>query len=274
MTAAAYGSRISARCARLSGTTKPIFRFKFQTADVRPHSRGTMLPEVCMSLSLKNEGAGNAGCALHPRSRVQNGKTKRTRAYRAAEAIRHSLRNGFTAYIALSPAIGLVCHRRQRIWLASPGWAWKTSADLTPASRRQNHTTLPYAAAPFVSARLIAHGSWLNPKPALQFTCAPNAAASTASHPNVRDDGQRPFLRDRMAGVLEMICPTAKAKICPSGYFVAATAAVRAGTHEFGLVGGRPALLRTPDSPQTSRDVRNVPISAASPPSSRAGCRI
>jgi hypothetical protein len=26
----------------------------------------------------------------------------------SAEAIRHSLRNGFTAYIALSPAIGLV----------------------------------------------------------------------------------------------------------------------------------------------------------------------
>ena len=28
---------------------------------------------------------------------------KRTRAYRAAENIRHSLRNGFTAYSALSP---------------------------------------------------------------------------------------------------------------------------------------------------------------------------
>jgi hypothetical protein len=28
-------------------------------------------PEVCVSLSLKREGAGNAGCALHPRSRVQ-----------------------------------------------------------------------------------------------------------------------------------------------------------------------------------------------------------
>ena len=33
-------------------------------------------------VSLKLEGAGNAGCALHPRSRVQNGKRKRTRAYR------------------------------------------------------------------------------------------------------------------------------------------------------------------------------------------------
>ncbi len=30
-------------------------------------------------------------------------RKKRTRAYRAAEAIRHSLRNGLTAYSALSP---------------------------------------------------------------------------------------------------------------------------------------------------------------------------
>jgi hypothetical protein len=35
-------------------------------------------------------------------------KQRRTRAYRAAEALRHPLRNGFTAYIALSPVSGLV----------------------------------------------------------------------------------------------------------------------------------------------------------------------
>jgi hypothetical protein len=37
-------------------------------------------------------------------------KEVRTRAYRAAENIRHSLRNGFTAYIALSLVNGLSCH--------------------------------------------------------------------------------------------------------------------------------------------------------------------
>jgi hypothetical protein len=31
-----------------------------------------------------------------------------------------------------------------------------------------------------------------------------------------------------MPGVLKVICPTAKAKICPSGYFVAGTAAIKA----------------------------------------------
>jgi hypothetical protein len=33
----------------------------------------------------------------------------------SAEAIRHSLRNGFTAYAALSPVTGLSCHRRLRM---------------------------------------------------------------------------------------------------------------------------------------------------------------
>src|SRR5437660_12257420 len=65
-------------------------------------------PELYKYLShpRSSEGAGNAGCALHPRSRVQNCRKLRTRAYRAAEAIRHSLRNGFTAYIVLSPVDG------------------------------------------------------------------------------------------------------------------------------------------------------------------------
>jgi hypothetical protein len=39
-------------------------------------------------------------------------KKMRTRAYRAAEAIRHSLRNGFTAYAALSPETNSSCLRR------------------------------------------------------------------------------------------------------------------------------------------------------------------
>jgi hypothetical protein len=72
--------------------------------------------EFCWRLlALENkEGAGNAGCTLHPRSHAQCAQKVRARAYRAAEAIRHSLRNGFTAYSALSPVNGLCCHRRRR----------------------------------------------------------------------------------------------------------------------------------------------------------------
>jgi hypothetical protein len=35
----------------------------------------------------------------------------------SAEAFRHSLRNGFTAYAALSSATNSFCHRHRRIWI-------------------------------------------------------------------------------------------------------------------------------------------------------------
>jgi hypothetical protein len=69
---------------------------------------------------LKREGAGNAGCALHPRSRVQVVEKGCAHEHTgSAEAIRHSLRNGFTAYIVISPADRACCHRRPSEALAS-----------------------------------------------------------------------------------------------------------------------------------------------------------
>src|SRR2546425_10735309 len=56
----------------------------------------------------------------------------------SAEAVRHPLRNGFTAYFVLSPVSGLVCHRH---------FTEKFPQSLAPASRRQDHTTSPYALA-------------------------------------------------------------------------------------------------------------------------------
>jgi hypothetical protein len=47
------------------------------TLDVGPRSRGAMHPRFARKLSLEmKEGAGNAGCALHPRSRVQTAQRK------------------------------------------------------------------------------------------------------------------------------------------------------------------------------------------------------
>src|ERR1700682_1880907 len=66
----------------------------------------------------------------------------------SAEAIRHSLRNGFTAYIVLSPATGLFCHRRPRKL---------PFAHLTPASVRQDHTTSPSASSAFVYSAISVH---------------------------------------------------------------------------------------------------------------------
>ena len=59
-------------------------------------------------------------------------KEVRTRAYRAAEAIRHSLRNGFTAYFVLSPVNGSF----------ATVVSGTLPANLTPAPRRQDHTSI------------------------------------------------------------------------------------------------------------------------------------
>jgi hypothetical protein len=53
-----------------------------------------------------------------------------------------------TASFVLSPATGLSCHCHPRKF---------PSANLTPASGRQDHTTSPSASAPFVQQRLRVH---------------------------------------------------------------------------------------------------------------------
>jgi hypothetical protein len=78
-----------------------------------------------------------------------------------------------TAYFVLSPATGFFATVAGGI----------TSADLTPASGRQDHTSLPSAPAPLVSRH----------------------RASTASRANVRDDRETPLYRDGMAEVMDLI---------------------------------------------------------------------
>ena len=126
-------------------------------------------------------------------------------------ASRHSLRNGFTAYGGLSPAIRICLSPSPRgSWLSHPVGPASPPKDLTPTMRRQDHTLLPYAAPVFalrlrralpVSALgfnralapvVCALCSLTDRSPPCQHDHAPDAAASTASRPNVRDDGQRP----------------------------------------------------------------------------------
>ena len=146
---------------------------------MHPPSRDALRPSFAKtSRPLQTEGAGNAGCALHPRSRVRWGRRWCTRAYRAAESIRHSLRNGFTAYNALSPV---------SLALLPPS---------TPTSGRQDHTSLPYASMPFVSG----------------------TSASTAPRPTFVTIMIRPSCRDGMATGIHPILISVKAKyflFCP-----------------------------------------------------------
>jgi hypothetical protein len=151
--------------------------FKFQTADAARRSRGAVRPKFCRSFALENrEGAGKTGCALHPRSRVQNVRVKTHTSIQVQR--KHS---------------GLPCAVVLRLIRARPGdraflppSTARLCAILTPASGCQAHTISPSASAPFVKG----------------------ASASTASHRAFRDDREPPLLPGETGKDVRVICPT------------------------------------------------------------------
>jgi hypothetical protein len=108
-----------------------------------------------------------------------------------------------TVSSALSPATNSSCHRRWQIWLVRARSGRLNLRQLGISNGCQNHTASPYAATSFVCAPFDRSRVWLNPKPALQFTCAPNAAASTASNPASMTMANAP-LWDRTAEFLKV----------------------------------------------------------------------
>jgi hypothetical protein len=122
-------------------------------------------PGLCRNHSpRKTEGAGNAGCPMHPQPVCKGRKhTVVTTGSPVSAGIPCTM--VLTAYSALSPATNSSCHRRRRIGgLAGPGRARKTSADLTPATGART-TRLHRTQQCRSSARpSIAH----EPKPALR----------------------------------------------------------------------------------------------------------
>ena len=108
----------------------------------------------------------------------------RTRAYRAAENIRHSLRNGSTAYLALTPEYrALLASVALRKLALRRGRAFVPPQDLTPTTEASGPHDF---AVRFGTARQHVHKTAHGVYPALQSFSAHDAAASTASHPNVR----------------------------------------------------------------------------------------
>ncbi len=129
------------------------------------------------------EGVGNAGCPLHPRPRVHLVVVERTRVTTSTpESPDVPARNGFNGFLRALPGDrALLPPSPTDMFLSKPGWADLNSANLTPASGRQDHTTSPYATTSLVSSPFDRSRAFR--QPALQPRCAPDAAASTASHP-------------------------------------------------------------------------------------------
>jgi len=111
------------------------------------------------------EGVGNAGCPMHPRPRVHFVLVERTRVTTSTpESPGIPARNGFNGFLRALPGDrALLPPSSADMFLSKPGWADLNSANLTPASGRQDHTTSPYAATSLVRSLLIAHRPFANP---------------------------------------------------------------------------------------------------------------
>ena len=142
----------------------------------------------------KQEGAGNAGCTPHPRSRTQNGEWVRARAYGLSGGIRHPLRNGFTAYAVLSPATNSSCHRRRRILrLPNPVGSRLATADLAPATGVR--TTRFCRTLKRRSSCVPEHRSRGSTRPATSMARRRSRVHHIPSH--VRDDARPPLLSEQ-----------------------------------------------------------------------------
>src|ERR1700694_3014546 len=124
----------------------------------------------------KQEGAGKAGCALHPRSRVQL-----------------LLAKTHTSIQVQRRQSGLPCAMVYGLFRALPGdraflppSPALLSANLTPASGCQNHTASPSATTALVIRRHRVH----------------------RIPPRVRDDRDTPLSSGETGGAIVMICPT------------------------------------------------------------------
>jgi hypothetical protein len=118
-------------------------------------------------------------------------------------------RNGFNAYVVLSPVTGLFCHRRQRIkfCLSPVGPTQLRELDASVGASGPHD----FAVRCNISRPRAGDRSQVF-RPALRSHRAQNAAASTASHPAFVTIMIRPSCGVGWREFVEMICPTSIAK--------------------------------------------------------------
>src|SRR3954451_7774101 len=115
---------------------KPIMRVLVLAARMRPSC----------ARRFAREGRGECRVPTHPQPRMQSKKAYElvTTGRPDDPAFPHAM--VLTVSFVISPVIGLVCHRRLAV----------DPQNLTPASRRQDHTTSPSAFSTVRQRRLIA----------------------------------------------------------------------------------------------------------------------
>jgi hypothetical protein len=83
--------------------------------DTRSHSRGPSRPSFCKIIRPSNkEGAGNAGCPMHPQPRVRNKKAHELVTTGSPQQSGIPCAMVLTVSFVLFPVTGLFCHRGLR----------------------------------------------------------------------------------------------------------------------------------------------------------------
>jgi hypothetical protein len=146
------------------------------TSDTPPHSRDAFRPGFANRFAPVR---GRRECRVLAAPAVSCANSANRCAHEhtgTAGAARHSLRDGFTAYTALSPETNSFCLRRRRIeGFGKSGWIYKTSAGLTPATGAR---TTRFAVRNSVVRRRAAFAHRLTARPAKTFLRARRFAAT------------------------------------------------------------------------------------------------
>src|SRR6266404_2155752 len=148
-------------------------------------SRRNVRPSFARQCPSITEGAGNAGCQLHPQPRVRSDKAHELVTTGSDGFTRHSPRNGFTAYFALSSVTTLfdtvACASSHRLdandWGVGTTRLRRTQANRVRLARCRVHR-IP---------------------------------------PRVRDDREPPLHWDETVRISELICPRRQAKFLKIG---------------------------------------------------------
>ena len=176
---------------------RPSYARKFRPEGVAPPSRegagATLRRARGMPGALCTHSLVCAWCSEYAHEYSQRG-------HRNRPAFPHAM--VLTVYFVLSPAIGCFATVASRIKvLPGPVEPNEPPQDLTPASRRQDHTTSPSAAAPSSCVPEFAHGE----QSALRFVRTPDAARVHRIPPRVRDDRDTPLVWDETAADMPVI---------------------------------------------------------------------
>jgi hypothetical protein len=125
-------------------------RWGVEEENMTSRSRSALRPGLVKSFRPpETEGAGNAGCALHPRSRAQVAQKNARTSIQGSGGSPTSPAQWLYGLLRALPG--------ERAFLPPSSLRSLLLKNLTPASRRQDHTTSPYASCAIRQRRIRVH---------------------------------------------------------------------------------------------------------------------